>query len=224
MFIALKVHRTLPVRNCKSTTILIFSGTSFIRFMGTYTPNHGYLDLTIVGHALNGSNSVQCHTDLDTCCSGSQGADRGDWYYPNGERLPFSTGSDGIYQARAAQRVHLYRRNSGNTSGIYCCTIETITFRDDYGLETVYVGLYASGGMYVCVCLCVYALCMCMCMRTHTCVCMCACVHACMDVCVYVCVCVGGGGICADHTCAWPLLRIQYEVHGCTMHITHSTL
>ena len=27
---------------------------------------------------------VQCHSDLSTCCSGSQGYHRGDWYFPDG--------------------------------------------------------------------------------------------------------------------------------------------
>ena len=119
----------------------------FVRFMGTNLPNHSYVDLTLVGDAGDGSNSVQCHTDLDTCCSVLQGADHGDWYFPNGDRLPFSGGGD-IYEAREAQRVDLRGRNNGDTSGIYSCDIETNAVNDDGGQETVYVGLYASGGEY----------------------------------------------------------------------------
>ena len=44
-------------------------------------------------------------TDLDTCCSGSQGIHRGDWYFLNGVR--FSGDGDDIYETRYAQRVHL---------------------------------------------------------------------------------------------------------------------
>ena len=116
----------------------------YVSFMGTDLPNHSYVDLTLVGTAAG--SSVQCHTDLATCCSGTQGADRGDWYFPNGDRLQFSNGPDDIYEHRDAQRVDLRRRNNGDTSGIYRCDIETDAVNDAAGNETVYVGLYASGG------------------------------------------------------------------------------
>ena len=38
---------------------------------------------------VSGSDSVQCHTDLGTCTS-DQDSHRGDWYFPNGDRVPFS--------------------------------------------------------------------------------------------------------------------------------------
>ena len=123
----------------------------YVNFMGTNLPNHTYVNLTLVGRAEDGSDSVKCHTDLDTCCSGAQGADRGDWYFPNGERLMFSNGPGNMYESRAAQRVDLHRRNNGGTSGIYRCTVETNAVRSDdepdtTTRETVYAGLYASGG------------------------------------------------------------------------------
>ena len=121
----------------------------YVSFMGAYLPNHSYVDLTLVGNAVNGGDSVQCHTDLDTCCNQTQGADRGDWYFPNGERLMFSNGPGNIYEQRVAQRVYLHRRNNSNTSGIYRCTIETNAVHSDNDSktrETVYAGLYASGG------------------------------------------------------------------------------
>ena len=118
----------------------------YVSFMGTNLPNHSYVDLTLVGDALDGSDSVQCHTDLDWCCSGAQGPGRGDWYFPNGDRLSFSGNPGDIYESRGAQRVDLHRRNNGDTSGIYRCDIETYAVNDEDGRETVYVGLYASGG------------------------------------------------------------------------------
>ena len=123
----------------------------YVSFMGTNLPNHSYVDLTLVGSAGDGGDSVQCHTDLSTCCSSAQGLDRGDWYFPSGDRLPF-LGSGDIYEHRDAQRVDLRRRNNGDTSGIYRCDIETIAVNDEDGRETVYVGLYASGGEHIHVC------------------------------------------------------------------------
>ena len=126
----------------------IFTGV-FVRFLGVDLSNHSYVDLTQVGIAAG--SSVQCHTDLDTCCSSAQGDDRGDWYFPNGNRLQFSNSPGGIYESRPAQRVDLHRRNNAATSGIYRCDIETTAVHSDDNSdvttrETVYAGLYASGG------------------------------------------------------------------------------
>ena len=116
----------------------------YVSFMGTNLPNHSYVDLTLVGTAAG--SSVQCHTDLSTCCSGAQGPDRGDWYFPNGVRLQFSYNPGDIYEQREDQQVDLHRRNNGDTSGIYRCTIETNAVNNEDGQATVYVGLYVSGG------------------------------------------------------------------------------
>ena len=115
----------------------------FVSFMNNnkIIPNHGYLDLNTVYTTEN--NSVTCHTDLNTCCSAAQGPDRGDWYFPNGNRLPFS---GDVYEGRGVHLVHLRYTGTGGISGIYRCDIETNAFRNSDGHETVYVGLYASGG------------------------------------------------------------------------------
>ena len=118
----------------------------YVSFMGTNLTNHSYVNLTLVGNLLNGSDSVQCHTDLKTCCNATAGPDRGDWYLPNGTRLNFSADPGDIYEIRRAQGVDLRRRNNGDISGIYRCTMETNAVHNDSGRETVYAGLYASGG------------------------------------------------------------------------------
>ena len=101
----------------------------------------------------NGADSVQCHTDLSTCCTGAQGSHRGDWF-ATGEtdRLPFTGDPGDIFEARGNQRVDLRRRNNANSPvGIYHCDISTNAVHDvtDSSVrDTVYVGLYtASGGM-----------------------------------------------------------------------------
>ena len=122
----------------------------YVTFMGNIVPSHGYVDLSQVGSDASGSDSVQCHTDLTTCCGGPQGWHRGDWYFPDGTRLPFS-GSGDIFEGRTAQRVELRRRNNASSPvGIYRCNIPTVAVHVDGGnslRDTVYVGLYtASGG------------------------------------------------------------------------------
>ena len=113
-----------------------------VTFMGNGLANHSYLDLSPVG--TSDSRRVQCHTDVDTCCTQYQGHDKGDWTFPNGTALP---SSGGIYQHSHAQRVALYR-NSGSDSGIYCCNITIMGgFGDIFGF--FYIGLYQNGGEYV---------------------------------------------------------------------------
>ena len=118
----------------------------------TSLANHSYVDISQVGNDGSDSDSVQCHTDLNTCCGGAQGIHRGDWYFPDGTRLPFPGDDGDIYEVRVAQRVDLRRRNNANSpTGIYRCEIPTNAVHHDTDIsvrDTVYLGLYtASGGM-----------------------------------------------------------------------------
>ena len=138
----------------------------YVSFVGETLPNHSYVDLTLVGtNTGDPGNTVRCHTDLMTCCSGSQGDHRGDWYFPDGNRLPFPLSSSvGIHESRDAQQVDLRRRNNDNSpSGIYRCDIPTnaVHHETDRSVrETVYLGLYATGGeqflLIVCIAMSVY--------------------------------------------------------------------
>ena len=82
-----------------------------VSFMSQTLANHSYVDLSEVG---NDGDSVQCITDLYTCCNRVDGSHRGDWYFPNGTRLPFPTYGD-IYQSRGSQRVDLRRNTNANS-------------------------------------------------------------------------------------------------------------
>ena len=113
----------------------------YLTFMGNIIPNHSYVDLNTVGN--DNTNAVQCHTDLLTCCSGGDGPDRGDWFFPNEDRLPFS---GDVYEGRGDRLVVVQYTGSGGTSGTYRCDIETVAVNNNDGRETVYVGLYTSGG------------------------------------------------------------------------------
>ena len=125
----------------------------YVSFMGQTLANHSYVDLSLVGHDSSGSDSVQCHTDLNTCCNNTQGVHRGDWYFPNGNRLPFP-GSGDIFESRGAQRVDIRHRNSATSPvGIYRCDIPTIAVNDDDSTsvrDTIYVGLYTASGGTTC--------------------------------------------------------------------------
>ena len=121
----------------------------YVSFMGTNLPNHSYVDLTRVGSAEDGSDGVQCRTDLLTCCRTAQGSHRGDWYSPNEVRLNCADSPGDIYEVRGAQRVDLRRRGNNITSGVYRCTIAYSNWYSLFRQGVVYVGLYISGGKHV---------------------------------------------------------------------------
>ena len=83
----------------------------YVSFMGQTLADHSYVDLSTVGSADDSSDSVVCHTDLTTCCSGPQGIHRGDWYFPDGTVLPFAGGTVPIGLGRAAQ-IAVIRRTT----------------------------------------------------------------------------------------------------------------
>ena len=103
-----------------------------------------------MGDASSGSDSVQCRTDLTSCCTGglSDSTDRPDWYFPNnGSGVRFMNDGGDIYQDREARRIDLRRRNNVlSPSGIYRCEIPTGD-TNNFVRETVYVGIYSSGGI-----------------------------------------------------------------------------
>ena len=123
----------------------------YVCFMGQTLANHSYVNYDLVGRPhqpLNNPHSVECHTNLITCCSGTDGHHRGDWYFPDGTRLPFPQ-SSGIFEVRDSQRVDLRRNYRALTpSGIYCCDISVYNVNDtSVRILSVYVGLYdISGG------------------------------------------------------------------------------
>ena len=67
-------------RHLQVILLLLLSHTctppgAFVRFLGMDLSNHSYVDLTAVGDAQGGGDSVQCHTDLVTCCNATAGPD-----------------------------------------------------------------------------------------------------------------------------------------------------
>ena len=126
-----------------------FPYVSFNR-TGPALADHSYVNISTVGSAGDNSDSVVCHSDLSTCCSGGQGIHRGDWYFPNGAVLPFVGNTVPIGLGRGAQIAIIRRTNDATgPTGIYRCRIATVTVHSDTDQsvgETVYVGLYPVDG------------------------------------------------------------------------------
>ena len=118
----------------------------YISFMGETLPNHAYVNLSLVGNDESGNDSVQCHTDLTTCCTGQ---DSGDWYLPGMSLIPPYDELIDVYAVHRVKQVDLRRRRSNAISGIYRCDI-AVQSEDQSTIESVYVGLYSRGGIYMC--------------------------------------------------------------------------
>ena len=124
-----------------------------ISFRRNNLSNHSYVDFDDAGENRFGSNTdtVQCHTDLSTCCRSEQLSPRRYWFFPNGTRLPLDNESGDIQESPRDQVVHIRRRNLAikGPSGIYRCFIATNATHDNNDPsvgEAVYVGLYHNGG------------------------------------------------------------------------------
>ena len=134
----------------------------YLTFNNSVIPNNSYVDLSLMMYPGNDdvndiSTTVICHTDLTTCCRKKAGPDRGNWFFPNGNSLPGAdTNNDEqvpIAERRRNQLVRLQRGPLTATGdvpdGIYRCDIETVAVNsdDNTARETVYVGVYGSGGI-----------------------------------------------------------------------------
>ena len=137
------IRLLLPILLLSVAMVNCQSGYPHVYFMGEVLANHSYVNLSLVGY----SDAVKCRTDHSYCCSGTQGVHRGDWYFPDGSRLPF--GGD-VHESRSEQSVDIrIILHSTSPSGIYRCDIATIAVHDETDpsvRETLYVGLYGSEG------------------------------------------------------------------------------
>ena len=116
----------------------------YLSFKGQNLSNNSYVDITEIGKAGDGSDSIQCRSELPNCCK-TAGPLSGSWSFPNGSELHFND----IFQSRGTMRADLRRRNNPNTPvGIYCCRI-AYNSSDPSAKETLCVGIYgSSAGIY----------------------------------------------------------------------------
>ena len=94
---------------------------------GTTYQNNSNVTLEDIGE---GDDALLCITDQTACCrppyTGEMGSAIGNWYFPNGTRVPSdnvnNTLQRDIYSTRGQMVVRLNRRRGGE-NGIYSCEI-----------------------------------------------------------------------------------------------------
>ena len=87
----------------------------YVSFNGQTLANHAYVYLSLVGRPdPDGGEGVQRITDLESCCTGSDGIHRGDWYFPDGTRLPFPAPNVDTFETRVSRGVDIRRNTNAN--------------------------------------------------------------------------------------------------------------
>ena len=129
-------------------TVLIYIAGVFLILNGDIIPSHGYSVISDIGGT--GDTALICHTNrfgnLTSTPTSTQHHSGGDWFAPDGSRVG-NLGSDdvpGFVRERHPMMVQLLRNPTTDppSEGMYYCVVEDDTFTE----QTVYVGLYNSGG------------------------------------------------------------------------------
>ena len=112
-----------------------------VRFLlrGTTYQNNSLVTLEDIGEV---DNALLCVTDQPACClhyTRYWALVFGNWFFPNGSRIPSFGRQWNIYRNRGQMVVNMHRRRGGVT-GIYCCMIPdamNVT-------QTIYIGVYTA--------------------------------------------------------------------------------
>ena len=111
----------------------------YLSLNGDIISNHGYVMISDIGSTDN--TALLCHTNRLATLSGSNSG--GNWFTPDRTTVA-GTDVPGFMRTRGPMVVRLLRNSATGTplEGVYNCVIEDGTLTP----QTVYVGLYSSGG------------------------------------------------------------------------------
>ena len=85
------------------------------------------------------NDALLCLTDLTACCRPLYWGPVGNWFFPNGTKVPSPGELWELYRTRGQIVVRLNRRRGGVT-GIYSCMIpDTMNVN-----QTIYIGVYTA--------------------------------------------------------------------------------
>ena len=121
--------------------IYYFLGAGNVWFSLTNTTyqNNSIVTLEDIG---GGNHALLCVTNLTTCCRSVDdfpSIAKGNWYFPNGCKVPGSTVERNFFRDRGQRVVKLNHRGGGE-EGIYRCEIP-----DSRNVsQTIYIGVYTG--------------------------------------------------------------------------------
>ena len=132
VWLQFQVWSKFPANKHNNTDISSFPGTgdAWFSLKGTTYQNNSIVILDDFGE---GDGALLCVTD---CCN-SQGL--GNWFFPNGTRVPSENKMWDFYRNRDQMVVRMHRRRGG-VEGIYRCEIP-VTMNVT---QTLYIGVYSA--------------------------------------------------------------------------------
>ena len=112
-------------------------------WQGIQYPNNSILNIEDIGEY---EYALTCRTDRRPCCGYPYRF--GEWYYPNGSRVPISGVGALFYRDRSNEGiVRLNRRNHeadySNSTGLFCCVLPDAR----YISHTLCIGLLTIGSI-----------------------------------------------------------------------------
>ena len=85
-------------------------------------------------------DALLCVTDLTACCRLPYSVFLGNWFFPNGTRVPSIGVQWDFNRARSGPGLIYLNRRSGGVNGIYRCEIpDTMKVT-----QTIYIGVYTA--------------------------------------------------------------------------------
>ena len=112
------------------------AGDVWFSLNGTIYQNNSVVALENIGE---GDDALRCITDQRNCCRPPYTRAIGNWFFPDGSRVPSSGSMWDFYRTRGASVVLLHRRRGGE-DGIYRCELpDSLNV-----IQTIFIGVYTA--------------------------------------------------------------------------------
>jgi len=137
-------RKKFPIHKHHHITAALIADADDVQFSlnGTTYQNNSIVALEDIGE---NDTALLCMTNFAACCRSGNGSVLGQWFFPNGTKLPsiFVNQTSqpklkwDLYRTREKMMVLLHRRRGG-VAGIYYCEIP-----DSMNVtQTIYIGVY----------------------------------------------------------------------------------
>ena len=87
--------------------------------------------------------ALRCMTELTACCrekfNDAMGSAMGNWFFPNGTRVPSTSNQGDFYRTRGDMVALLQRRRGGEDGVYYCVLPDALNVT-----QTIYIGVYTA--------------------------------------------------------------------------------